>query len=181
MSGKAHILLSDECWVALATLHREAPGRISFSAREILDRVRKEKAHPELRPGALPHIYQHNVGNVPPSSGRYRMFFRLEDGTLRLFRPGDVCHPDRRGKAQPHRHQLPARFHALLDWYEQEYCAQPSPSEELDPVLLMRGVGKEIWDGIDPDAYVRELRAGWEAEPDVKRETDGDRGKTRGA
>lgn len=180
MRPKARLLLSDECWLALAMLHREAPGRPSFSAREILDRVRQEKAHPELRPGVQPHLYQHNVANVAPSSGRYRMFFRLEDGSLRLFRPGDPSHPDRRGKMQPRRHQLPARFHFLLDWYERDYCGQGSLSEDMDPVLQMRGVGKEIWAGIDPDAYVRELRSGWEIE-DSDKQIGVKRGKTQSA
>ncbi len=164
MSARASLLLSDECWVALAILHREEPVRSSFTAREILDRVKKLGAHPELRAGVQPHIYQHNVANVPPSSGRYRMFYRLEDGTLRLYRPGDDFHPLRSGKTRPERSQLPKQYHSLLDWYEREYCsAAPAPSYETDPVLAMRGVGKEIWEGIDPDKYVADLRAGWES------------------
>lgn len=162
MSARASLLLSDECWVALAILHRKEPGRISFTAREILDQVKEEGAHPELRPGVQPHIYQHNVANVPPSSGRYRMFYRLEDGTFRLYRPGDDFHPSRRGKTRPERSHLPVQYHSLLDWYEREYCAaSQAPSYENDPVLAMRGVGKEIWEGIDSDAFIRELRSGW--------------------
>lgn len=30
-----------------------------------------------------------------------------------------------------------------------------------DPVLGMRGVGREIWTGVDVDAYVVDLRARW--------------------
>jgi len=33
--------IADECWIALAKLSREEPARSSFSAREILDRVRR--------------------------------------------------------------------------------------------------------------------------------------------
>lgn len=164
MSLRKSLLLSDECWLALAILHREAHGRLSFTAREILERVRREAAHPELRAGVQPHIYQHNVANVPPSSGGYRMFYRLDDGTFRLYRPGDDFHPLRHGKTRPERSHLPKRYHPLLDWYEREYCAAtPALSYENDPVLAMRGVGKEIWEGIDPDKYVADLRAGWES------------------
>jgi hypothetical protein len=33
--------------------------------------------------------------------------------------------------------------------------------EEDDSILRMRGVGKEIWAGTDPDEYVRDLRSNW--------------------
>ena len=29
---------------------------------------------------------------------------------------------------------------------------------ESDPILKMSGLGKEIWKGVDPDNYVKELR-----------------------
>ncbi|MBI3990207.1 MAG: hypothetical protein HY347_11400 [candidate division NC10 bacterium] len=31
-----------------------------------------------------------------------------------------------------------------------------------DPILMLSGLGKEIWEGVDPDEYVKELRSGWE-------------------
>jgi hypothetical protein len=31
-----------------------------------------------------------------------------------------------------------------------------------DPVLMLSGLGREIWEGIDPDEYVRQQREGWE-------------------
>jgi hypothetical protein len=34
-------------------------------------------------------------------------------------------------------------------------------TEQNDPVLRMRGVGKEIWADTDPDEYVRDLRSNW--------------------
>jgi hypothetical protein len=37
----------------------------------------------------------------------------------------------------------------------------PCNKEEDDPILQMRGVGKEIWADIDADEYVRSLRANW--------------------
>jgi hypothetical protein len=162
VTGEA-VRVADEGWIALALLQRANPERASFSPREILEQAKLERAAPELRPGLQPHIYLHNVANIAPNSATYRLFFRLEDGTLRLFRPGDAFHPDRHGKTSPKRSELPLRYHELLDWYEQVYCAE-SPEPE-DSVLAMAGVGADIWAGVDADAYVANLRAGWLVEP----------------
>src|SRR6266851_7508219 len=97
------LLTADEAWLALATLHRRHPERESFSARESMESAKRHKAHPELRAGLQAHIYLHNVANLAPNSARYRMFFRVDAGTYRLFRSGDYCHPDRKGKITPHR------------------------------------------------------------------------------
>ncbi len=42
-----------------------------------------------------------------------------------------------------------------------EHPTQP-PKRSL---LELRGLGKEIWAGVDPDAYVRELRDEWSHRP----------------
>lgn len=34
-------------------------------------------------------------------------------------------------------------------------------SESEDPMLQMRGLGKELWADTDADEYVRSLRADW--------------------
>ena len=149
--------------MALAALSREHPDRAGFSRREILERVRLQGSHPEVRPGVQIHIQQHNVANYPPNAARYRMFYRLADGTYRLFRPGDSYHPSRGGKTHPNREDLPARYRGLLDWYEREYCGGKTLVED-DPILKMWGLGQEIWKGVDPDAYVAGLRAEWNAE-----------------
>lgn len=156
------IKVADECWVALAALSKENPSQRSFSAREILARIRSEGAHDELRPGLGAHLHQHNVANSAPSTARYRMFYRTEDGGLRLYRPGDATHPARHGKTHPLRAELPAKYHYLLDWYLAEYCHGAPDPEEMDPILRLRGLGKEMWAGTDPDAYVSGLRSGWD-------------------
>src|SRR5579864_5845539 len=166
MSTKAkmerRILVADEAWVGLALLLREHPEKASFTAREILDRVKAERATPELRPGVQAHIYLHNVANLEPNSARYRMFYKLPDDTYRLFRPRDQAHPSRKGKMLPSREELPDQYHYLLDWYQQEYCAkETNMPEEDDPILKMRGVGKEIWAETDADEYIRSLRSNW--------------------
>lgn len=158
------IKVADECWIALAALSKEDPSRQSFSTREILARVRSEGAYGELRPGLGAHLHQHNVANCVPSTARYRMFYRTEDGGLRLYRPGDAAHPARRGKISPSRAELPAKYQHLLDWYEAEYCGGIEEPEEADPILSLRGLGKEMWAATDPDEYVNGLRSGWGGE-----------------
>jgi len=166
-TSRSSILVADEAWVALAVLQRQHPARQSFSAREILEQAQRNQAAPELRPGVQIHIHQHNVANLEPNPARQRMFYRLDDGTLRLYRPGDPAHPLRKGKIAPRRSELPEKYHYLLDWYEQVYCKQGSetaPAQQQDPILQMWGLGKEIWKGVDADEYVRSLREDWDDE-----------------
>ena len=90
------------------------------------------------------------------------MFWKSPGDTYRLIRPGDRALPSRKGKMQPAREELPPQYHYLLDWYEREYCRKPTVvSEDDDPILKMRGVGKEIWADTDADEYVRSLRSNW--------------------
>ncbi|HWZ31819.1 MAG TPA: hypothetical protein VNX18_10820 [Bryobacteraceae bacterium] len=160
-----NVKVADECWIALAQLTQAHPDRKSFTAKEILNRIREAPAHLELRPGVQAHIHLHNIANLPPNTARYRMFYRLEDGTYRLYRPGDPHHAERRGKISPRRDELPVRYHSLLDWYETEYCSGHSapPRGADDPILQLRGLGKKLWIGIDADKFVDELRSGWSA------------------
>jgi hypothetical protein len=163
------ILVADEAWVALASLHRQHRERDSFSAKEIIESAKREKAHPEIRAGLQPHINLHNVANRAPNSARYRMFYRTERGTYRLWRPGDDSHPDRKGKAAPRREELPPQYHGLLEWYEKEYCRKSRDSgDEDDPVLQMWGVGKEIWEEEGGDAFIARERAEFDRELSIK-------------
>jgi len=167
-----HILVADEVWVALALLHRKYLRRDSFSAKEILDQVKSERAYPEVRAGVQAHIYLHNVANIEPNSARYRMSYKLEDDTYRLYRPGDPAHPLRKGKTAPKLAELPEKYHELLHWYEREYCKGESAvkwAQEHDPILQMWGLGKEIWQGVNADEYVESLRADWDSPDEPER------------
>jgi hypothetical protein len=146
-------------------LHRNHPQRASFSAKEILDQVKAEHAHTEIRAGVPAHIYLHNVANLEPNSARYRMFYRLENDTYRLYRPGDPAHPLRKGKMAPKRAELPERYHGLLDWYEHEYSKGGVKEEPKGLVDQMWGLGKHLWVGVDADQYVNDLRKDWDEEP----------------
>ena len=155
--------VADEVWIAAASLHRDHPNRAGFTIGEITARAESENvtgAKP-LRPGVEAHACLHCVANRPPNQRRYRMLVETEDGRRRLFRPGDPCHPLRTaGKDMPRRHEIPARFHGLIDWYVGEYARGASNDPE-DPVLSLRGLGAEIWADEDADAYVRRQRLSW--------------------
>jgi hypothetical protein len=43
-----------------------------------------------------------------------------------------------------------------------ESTARAEPLGHLEALLEMEGLGQEYWRGVDPDAFVRKLREGWE-------------------
>jgi hypothetical protein len=157
------IRVADEVWVAAALLHRDYPDREDFTVQEIVLRVARENLAGAVRPGVTVHAYLHCVANREPRPTGYRMLYATGSNTRRLYRPNDPTNPGRKGKITPRRDQIPPRYHALLDWYTAEFCAsQAGTRHPLDAILALRGVGKEIWRGEDPDAYVRRLREGWD-------------------
>ena len=166
MAGLATSTLkvADEAWIALATLLRKNPNRESFTSGEILAEVRRQGLHYHLRPGVQTHISHHNVANIQPSSARYRMFFRLPEGTYRLYRAGDPTHSERTGKTRPRHQDLHVEFHSLIDWYDSEYNAgapRETPRRE-HAIFKLAGLGKELWaTGETPDEHVARLRSGW--------------------
>jgi hypothetical protein len=158
------IKVADEVWVATALLHRENPRDEDFTVRQITERVQREAIHGAVREGVQVHANQHCVANRPPNPGRYRMLYETSKGRRRLYRPGDPHHPNRKGaKVVPRRDELPPDYLYLLDWYIKEYVPRGGTSGPgSDPILALRGLGKEIWASEDPDDYVRRMREGWE-------------------
>ncbi len=155
------VRLADQVWIATALLHVEEPGREDFLASEIVERAAREFGG--VRPGLPAHAYSHCVANRAPSPTGYRMLFATGPNRRRLYRPSDAADPSRHGKMAPRREEIPATYHGLLDWYEREWTPSAAAlPEEPDPILALYGLGKEIWEGVDPDEYVRELREGWE-------------------
>lgn len=153
--------VADEVWIATALLHRENPGREDFSVSEIVERTRREKLTPDLRPGVRVHALLHCVANRPPNPGAYRMLFATGKVTRRLSRRADPYHPARRGKITPQRAEIPSAYHQLLDWYESEYAAADSDPERTDPLLALRGSGKHLWAAEHADEYVKRVREAW--------------------
>jgi hypothetical protein len=159
------VKVADAVWVATALLHRERPQDSDFALQEIVDRVQAEPLlGKHQRTTVYAHVTQHCVANVPPNSGKYRMLFESVKGRRRLFRTGDPFDRRRAGKITPEAHGLPSAFSSLFDWYRSDYAgARPLEQRvKTDPILAMRGLGKEIWADVDADEYVRQLREGWE-------------------
>jgi hypothetical protein len=97
---------------------------------------------------------------VPHYPAGYRILLETSYGRRRLYRPGDPHHPDRRGRMVPERQNLPEPYIALLDWYESHYARQAA-QKEPDPLLALRGSGRELWADEHADNYVKRLREGW--------------------
>lgn len=155
--------VADEVWVAVSLLHRQFPKKLDFTIEEIMERAIKESGKNPLRPGVYVHIVQHCVANRPPNPGRYRMLFETAPGRRRLFRSGDNYDPAREGaKTVPAREDIPSEYAYLLDWYQG--WSQDSVEDRIknDPLLALRGSGKELWADEHADEYVRRLREGWE-------------------
>jgi len=154
--------IADEVWVATALLHREQPSRAGFEGSEILRKVGEMHAGGQTRPGVNAHIYLHCVANKKPNSARFRMLYRNPDGTLRLYRRGDDCHPERRnGKTVPEAEAIPGRYGELLKWYRSEYSPAAPEAPSQDPILALRGVGKELWKELGGETFITGLRSDW--------------------
>lgn len=154
----ASVRVADEVWIATALLHREHPRKADFTLKEIEARIEREGLT-DARAGIYPHLSVHCVANRPPNGGTYRMLFETAPSRRRLYRPGDPYHPKREGgKTTPDASHIPAKYHRLLDWYDREWA----PSQPADPLLALAGRHRDVWRGVDADAYVRSLREGFE-------------------
>ena len=91
------------------------------------------------------------------------MLYATGKNTRRLFRESDDFHPERRGgKVTPSREHIPSPYQTLLDWYQDKFVGKRKSVEKSDPILGLRGLGKEIWVEENADEYVSRLRGGWE-------------------
>jgi len=157
------IKVADEVWISAALLHREHPDQSDFSIEEIMRRATKEADRQSLRPGVYVHIVQHCVANRPPNPGRYRMLYESAPGRRRLFRDGDNYDPAREGaKTVPAPEDIPSEYAGLLEWYRDWNQGSVEDRIKNDPLLALRGSGKELWADEHADEYVRRLREGWE-------------------
>jgi hypothetical protein len=60
----------------------------------------------------------------------------------------------------PDRAELPEECAHLVDWYEGKYSGEVL-EKESDPLLVLRGSGRELWANEHADDYVKRLREGW--------------------
>jgi hypothetical protein len=157
------VKVADEVWIAVALLHREHPDQPDFSIEAIMQRATKEAGPQLLRPGVYVHAVQHCVANRPPNPGRYRILYESAPGRRRLFRDGDNYDPAREGaKKVPATEDIPSEYVRLLDWYRDWNQGGVEDRIKNDPLLALRGSGKELWADEHADEYVRRLREGWE-------------------
>jgi hypothetical protein len=160
---RGDLRVADEVWIAAALLHREHPEQPDFTIEQIVERARKEGMSQPLRPGVYVHVVQHCVANRPPNPGRYRMLFETSEGRRRLFCKGDSYNPEREGgKITPNMQEIPSPYAGLLAWYEGWSATVPASDKKEDPLLSLRGSGKQLWAREHADDYVRRLREGWE-------------------
>jgi len=165
--AKPTIKVADEVWVATLMLHQRYPERPDFLIEEIVElagSAKELRLMGPLRPGFYVHVVQHCVANRPPNPGRYRMLFETSPGRRRLFRHGDAYHPQREGgKISPKPGDLTDNwFRGLLAWYRGWSAEAAERAVNDDPLLALRGSGKELWADEHADDYVRRLREGWE-------------------
>jgi hypothetical protein len=155
------IKVADEVWIAAALLHRKYSDREDFTIDEIVERAKDEAIGGKHRPGVYVHVLQHCVANRPPNPGRYCMLLETRKRRRRLWRPGDPINPKRAGaKTSPVREDIPAAYQALIDWYFSKYAKASKGTASTDPILALKGLGKDIWRGEHPDKYVQRLREG---------------------
>jgi hypothetical protein len=165
-ASKPGIKVADEVWLAVAMLHQRHPEHSDFSIDEIMEfaeTAKELRTLGPLRPGFYVHVVQHCVANRPPNPGRYRMLYETAPGRRRLFRNGDNFNFARQGaKTLPANEDIPSEYAGLLDWYRK--WSQDSLEERVknDPLLALRGSGRELWADEHADEYVRRLREGWE-------------------
>jgi len=157
------VKVADEVFIAAALLQRENPEREDFTISEIVERAEREKLSPDLRPGVRVHASLHCVANVAPNPGRYRMLYATGARMRRLLRSGDPVHPERTGKIWPDPEDVPPQYVELIEWAKHRFGKEgPTQSRWLDGIFQLRGMGRELWQGDDPDEYVRKLREDWE-------------------
>ena len=158
------ITAADLVWIAAASLSREFPDRKGFSPDEILRRARliePDLSFPDVT--IRTHIGSHCAAMKKPDPGKHRKLHANDDGTYRLYRPTDPCHPGRRqGKTLPDPNRIPAKYHDLIDWYRARYATPAQVTTEADPVLALRGLGKQVWRELGGgEKFIRELRENW--------------------
>jgi hypothetical protein len=161
--GPKDTKVADEVFLITALLHRENPDREDFTISEIVDRAAQENISGALRPGVRVHASLHCVANKPPNPGRYRMLYATGERTRRLLHSTDQVHQERTGKTWPDPKDVPSKYVELIEWAKNRYGkGSPRRTPWLEGILKMRGMGRELWRGEDPDQYVRNLRQNWE-------------------
>jgi hypothetical protein len=155
---------ADLVWIATAQLQREQKNRAGFLPDEILRTTLGIEPNLGFSLSTIrTHISRHCVANLPPAGSMHRMLTRNANGTYRLYRHGDEYDPGRAGgKTCPDTNAVPSKYKDLIEWFHREYDKRPDLSASEDPLLALRGLGKELWKELGGgEKFIHELRANW--------------------
>ena len=124
------IRVADEVWIAVASLHRNHPWRADFTIDEIMEQAETAKVARSRTVASRSGPTSVSIASPTglPTPERYRMLSKHGPAGVRLFRPGDPCHPGRSAgklRAETTR-EIPACHRELLDWY---VCRVRPPDE----------------------------------------------------
>jgi hypothetical protein len=165
---------ADLVWLAAAQLQKEQKDRAGFSPDQILKTALAIEPNLGFSLNTLrTHISRHCVANLPPAGAAHRMLTRNPNGTYRLYRHGDEYHPGRAGgKTGPDGNAIPSRYKDLIEWFQREYDNRPELSTSEDPLLALRGLGKELWRELGGgEKFIHELRENWYGNEEQKART----------
>ena len=162
MPTDVQLNVADEVFIAAALLQKENPNREDFTIREIVARAAAEKLVIPQRPGVSVNASLHCVANKPPNPGRHRMLYATGLHTRRLLRASDYVHPERDGKIFPDPESVPAKYRELIEWAKRRFGkGGPRAARWLEGLFHLRGLGRQLWQGEDPDEYVKNHRENW--------------------
>jgi hypothetical protein len=151
--------IANTVWLATALLHQENPDAAGFTYDVLLKKV--GQLDPSLNPRSVnTHLSTHCIASKKANPMALRFLTENPDGTLRLYRPGDPCHPTREGgRTAPKPHSIPEEYRHLLH-VEQSSPPRSAAHTRPDPILAMSGVGKQMWQRLGGgDAFISALRA----------------------
>jgi hypothetical protein len=152
--------IADTIWVAASLLHHFDSDRDGFDHATLLRKVLE--LDPSLNPRSVStHLSTHCVASKKADPSNHRILTENPDGTLQLYRPGDLCHPSRTdGRTQPK--VLPEQYRWLLQPDVRKPANGGSRDVSEDPILALRGVGKEMWRSLGGgEAFLHALRQEW--------------------
>ncbi|HEV8148021.1 MAG TPA: hypothetical protein VGP79_16645 [Bryobacteraceae bacterium] len=152
--------IADTIWVAASLLHHFDPNRAGFDHATLLRKVLE--LDPSLNPRSVStHLSTHCVASKKADPSNHRILSENPDGTLRLYRSGDPCHPTRTdGRIQPK--VLPEQYGWLLAGGGSEATSKERMNPSKDPILGLAGVGKELWESLGGgEAFLHALRQEW--------------------
>jgi len=155
--------IATQIWLATALLQRERGLDHDIPVGDVVALARSSSWNGARAESLAAHVSSHCIATAKPSPDRYRMLTRTRRGHVRLFRRGDPYHPGRKdGPTHPSREEVPAELRHIVDWYDSAVARAATHAE--DPILELREFSQRIgiWRGIDPDEYVRQLRADWD-------------------